>query len=108
MMEEEKEMTRSLKTNPTYKALAVRAINNAAPKIASGDYAAAARAATDIHRGATPCKLKTMRFSPQQVALRYLRLRFVRSFPVYGGVNATYVAGHARVYAHKSGWEGRV
>ena len=98
---------KSLKTNPTYKAQAIRAIIGAAPKVAEGDYAAAARVATDFHMGATQCKLKTMRFSPQQVALRYLKMKFIRSFPVYGGVNATYIAGHARVYAHQSGWEGR-
>jgi hypothetical protein len=37
-----------------------------------------------------------------------LGLRFVGSFPVWGGNNATYIAGYARIYAHKSGWEGRV
>ena len=101
-------MTKSLKTNPAYKALAVRAVSNALPFIQAGDYAGAARIATAPHTGAGFSKLKAMRFSPQQIALRALGLRFVRAFPVYGGVNATYVAGHARVYAHKSGWEGRV
>jgi hypothetical protein len=101
-------MTKSLKTNPAYKALAVRAVSNALPFIQAGDYAGAARIATALHTGAGFSKLKSMRFSPQQVALRALGLRIVRSFPVYGGNNATYVAGTARVYAHASGWEGRV
>jgi hypothetical protein len=101
-------MTKSLKTNPAYKAQAARAVAAARPLIERGEFAAAARLATDFHQGATPCKLKIMRFSPQAVALRALGLRFVDAFPVYGGVNKTYIAGTARVYAHKSGWEGRL
>jgi hypothetical protein len=101
-------VTKSLKTNPAYKIQAARAVAAAAPLIARGEFAAAARLVTAWETGPTACKLRTMRYSPLSVALRALGLRFVGSFPVWGGNNATYIAGYARIYAHKSGWEGRV
>ena len=98
----------SLKSNSAYKAQAERAVKAAQPLIAAGKFKDAAKAVTNFYSGATPNKLMTMRFSPREVALRALGLRFVRSYPRYGGANATYISGHTQVYAHKSGWTGEL
>ena len=95
---------KSLKTNPAYKANALAALKAAEVAVArNGDFAEAARI---VLRQASPSRLRGMRFTPQDVVLRALGLRCTAAFNVYGGINATYVAGTRREFAHKSGWRG--